>query len=101
MAIPAVTPQTKITRCPPGDCSGWTRDTVFSAGRLPVSARFEADGEVDSTRIAFDDFAKMHSITRKQHGERRLDTPSWATNNTKLRKLIVRFTEGNCLPRGE
>src|SRR5437773_2546037 len=101
MALSAVTPQTKITRCPPGDSSGWHRDTVFSAGRLPVSATFDEHGEASSTAIAFDDFSKMHSITRKKHGERRLGTPAWAVDDTKLRKLLVRFLEGVCKSRGE
>ena len=96
MVTPAVTHQIKITRCPPGDSSGWHRDTVFSVGRLPVSATATSDGW-DSPSIAFDDFAKMHQMTRKKHGERRLGTPPWATDDTKLRKLIVRFVEGSCM----
>src|SRR5207249_5956773 len=82
-----------ITYCPPGDSSGLHRDTVFSAGRMPVSATFDEHGEASSTNISFDDFGKMHSITRKQHGDRRLDTPSWAVDDTKLRRLLVRFLE--------
>jgi len=43
----------------------------------------------------------MHSITRKLHGERRLPTPEWATNDAKLRRLLIRFLEGILRPHYE
>src|SRR5207248_5385377 len=87
------TPQIKITRCPPGDSSGLHRDTVFSIGRLPVSATFDEHGEASSTGIAFDDFAKMHSVTITVGWTRRYETPNWVLNPKRCEEVFLKYCD--------
>jgi len=59
----------------------------------PVHAEVDGAGEWTSNRISFDDYSRMNTQTRKQSGARRLATPEWALDQTKLRALIVRLFE--------
>jgi hypothetical protein len=45
------------------------------------------------TGISFSDYHFMQTRTRKQSGERRLPTPSWAFNLSEQRELLARFWE--------
>src|SRR5216683_470188 len=49
-----------------------------------------------ATRIAFEDYSRMSSYQRKPSGERRLPTPEWALDDSKLRELLVVFMEERC-----
>jgi hypothetical protein len=62
-------------------------------GHKPVSARYEGFGEFSTTGIAFEDYERMSTQIRKQSGQRRLPTPSWAVNERQMRALLVRFLE--------
>jgi hypothetical protein len=64
------------------------------AGRRqhPVNARKTAEGWI-SSGIAFEDYTRFNTQTHKQSAERRLPTPDWAVNDSKLRKLLVTFME--------
>jgi hypothetical protein len=68
--------------------------------KLPVSAKLTATGWL-SNGIAFDDFAKMQTTTRKTAGERRLPTPAWAMSNVLLRLVLVRFMEERAFSKKE
>src|SRR6266567_2676126 len=59
----------------------------------PVHAEVGADGEWTSNGIGFDDYTRMTTQTKRQSGCRRLDTPEWATDQTKLRAVITRYFE--------
>lgn len=60
------------------------------AGRSahPVHAKFVA-GEWHSSGIAFEDYARFNTQNHKQSAERRLPTPEWAVDDSKLRELLV------------
>jgi hypothetical protein len=58
----------------------------------PVNARRTMEGWV-TPGIAFEDYARMSTQQRKPSGERRLPTPDWSVNDTKLRDLLVAFME--------
>lgn len=60
--------------------------------QYPVDARKTVDGWV-STGIDFSDYARMGTQQRKQSGERRLPTPTWAVNDAQLQELLVTFME--------
>src|SRR5208283_2415143 len=68
--------------------------------KLPVSAKMTATGWL-SNGIAFDDFYRMQTTTRKIAGERRLPTPQWALNNPMLRRVLVRFLEERAFSKKE
>jgi hypothetical protein len=57
-----------------------------------ISARYTPEGW-DSTGISFSDYDKMHINHRERVQERRLDTPSWAVNDTELREVLLKFCE--------
>ena len=59
----------------------------------PVSADFHGGDSWTSTGIDFSDYSRMAIQTRKQSGERRLSTPSWAVNRTELRELLAVYLE--------
>jgi hypothetical protein len=59
----------------------------------PVHAEVNGDGEWDSPGFAYEDYARCHTETKKQSGCRRLDTPPWALDPTKLRAVITRYFE--------
>jgi hypothetical protein len=67
----------------------------------PVHANAAAEGEWTSPGIAFEDYARMSTQTKKQSGCRRLDTPEWALDQTKLRALIVLLFEGRAFGRAK
>src|SRR5262249_7218535 len=46
-----------------------------------------------STGIAFEDYERMSTQTRKPSSERRLPTPDWAVHDGKLRELLVNHLE--------
>lgn len=45
------------------------------------------------SRIAFSDYERMHTARRKVQRGRRLDAPSWATNDKELREVVLRYCE--------
>jgi hypothetical protein len=57
-----------------------------------VSARYTPQGW-ETTGISFDNYRTMHSMRRERVQERRLETPTWATNDTELREVILKFCE--------
>jgi hypothetical protein len=59
----------------------------------PVHADAAADGEWTSPGISFDDYSRMSTQTKKRSGRRRLDTPEWGLDQTKLRAVITRYFE--------
>lgn len=63
----------------------------------PVSVRFAAGSEAESTGIDFSDYRRMGTIQHKLSGERRLPTPRWAVNDELLRLLLVCFLEERML----
>src|SRR5882724_11137569 len=58
----------------------------------PVSATYSPVGW-ETPGIAWEDYSRCSTQTRKQSGERRLPTPRWALNDAMLRDLLVRFME--------
>jgi hypothetical protein len=58
----------------------------------PVHVEFTSDG-FHSTGISYDDYKGMSLMKRKAVTERRLPTPEWALNDTKLRDVMVAFIE--------
>jgi hypothetical protein len=59
-----------------------------------VHAEMDGDGDmVTTTGIAFEDYRVMTTQIHKRSGERRLPTPEWALDQTKLRAVIVRYFE--------
>lgn len=45
------------------------------------------------SRIAFSDYERMHTTRRSVERARRLDTPSWASNDKELRDVVLRYCE--------
>jgi hypothetical protein len=89
-----LSPNFSLKRLPSAAAHGALEDKpVFMSGRKPVSAAFDADGEVITPGIAFEDYARMNTQQRKTSGARQLPTPSWAVNQLELRALLVRFLE--------
>jgi len=91
MAIASATP--KITKCPPGAATGARFDEyVQQRIALPVSARFVAGGEVESTGLDFGDWARMGRTARKLSAYRD-ENPTWPMDDNKLRAVLVRYLE--------
>jgi hypothetical protein len=67
--------------------------------KQPVHAEYGADGEWKSTGIAFSDYARMSVQQHKLAPWRRLETPSWAVNDSQLRELLVAFMEERAFNR--
>lgn len=65
---------------------------TYVAPQYPVSAHKVVDGWA-STGLDYSDYGRMSTQQHKQSGERRLPTPGWAVNDTKLRELLVVFME--------
>jgi hypothetical protein len=63
----------------------------------PVSAVYRGLGEWETPGVSFSDYERMAVQTRKQSGERRLPTPSWALNYSEQRELLVYFMERRAL----
>jgi hypothetical protein len=59
----------------------------------PVHAEYSADGEWQSTGISFSDYGRMSVHQHKLASCRRIETPSWAVNDSHLRELLVAFME--------
>jgi hypothetical protein len=60
---------------------------------LPVNVDFTADG-FQSTGLSYDDYSGMHMIDgAPQAPQRRLETPDWATNDSRLRDVLVGYLE--------
>jgi hypothetical protein len=66
----------------------------------PVNARMTVDGWL-TPGVAFEDYSRMSTQTRKTSGERRLPTPLWAMNNPLLRKVLVQFMEERAFSKKE
>lgn len=97
MATAAVVSQPKITICPPGperpELHFDIRRRIHIDPKFPVSAKFVADGEVETPGIAFEDYRTMSTQEFKLEPSRRLEAPEWALNDALLRKVLVRFIE--------
>jgi hypothetical protein len=81
----------KVTICPP-----YTRGDCFSAHqfiseRQPVSARFAAHDAWTSTGLSFGDYQRAQTHSIKLFASRRFATPTWATNDGMLRKVIGEY----------
>jgi hypothetical protein len=61
--------------------------------KFPVHAEYGSDGEWQSPGIAFEDYSRMQTSTRVVAPGRKLETPSWAVNDSQLRELLVAFLE--------
>jgi hypothetical protein len=70
-------------------------DKVQFANRraFPIHAEYGADGEWTSTGIGFEEYSRMQTAQRAVAPCRRMETPSWAVNDTQLRELLVEFLE--------
>lgn len=64
----------------------------FERTPRPVHTDFTEDG-FQSTCISFDDYRSMHLEKKKLEVQRRLDTPTWALSNEKLRDVVLRYVE--------
>lgn len=63
------------------------------AQRSPVNVGF-IGGEIVSTGIAFSDYDRMQTFTRKLAPGRRYDIPTWAVNDDQTCAVIARSMEG-------
>jgi predicted nucleic acid-binding Zn ribbon protein len=82
--------------CPPTPAAGFLRPQPIFAGRkrLAVEVEFHGNEEgFDAQSIAFEDYVRCQTFTKKQSGDRRLPTPEWALNDAKLRALVTRYYE--------
>jgi len=93
-ATTAPTPSHPITYCPPMPASNARLD-LYTGVRTayPVEARFAAGGEVESNGISWEDYGRMGRFQHKLDSGRLSDTPSWATNDTQLRAVLVVYME--------
>jgi hypothetical protein len=83
-----------ITICPPGSAANARLDLhIGMRAMLPVSVRFAAGGEVESTGLDFSDYSRMGRMFHKLDSGRLSDTPSWATNDKQLRAVLVVYME--------
>src|SRR5258708_2851039 len=84
---------TRLTICPPAPQTvHFDLHQFFCPHHVPVHAVKTAEGW-DTTGISFEDYARMGVRSHKPCNERRLPTPNWALNDSKLRSLLVRFFE--------
>ena len=90
-----IAPTFSLRKLPPATAHGVLEaEPAFgNRGRRPVSAELEGDGEFRSPGISFEDYKFMNTMQRKTSGERRLPTPTWATNTSEFRILLTRFLE--------
>jgi hypothetical protein len=81
------------TYCSPAAAHGVEPEHQF-AGRptFAVSGHAEADGEFVTTGLAFEDYKRMQTFSKKPT-PRRKPVPSYATNPDDMRRLLVRFLE--------
>lgn len=68
------------------------RRTGYNHGPLPVHAHLTGDGW-ESNGISYEDYSGMSLTKRKVVAERRLPTPEWALNDSRMRSVIVRALE--------
>src|ERR1700734_3905671 len=68
------------------------RRSDYNHGLLPVHAHLTGDGW-ESTGLSYDDYSGMSLTKRKLPVDRRLPTPDWAMNDSKLRDVVFRFRE--------
>jgi hypothetical protein len=61
--------------------------------KFPVHAEYGADGQWQSTGVSYEDYARMSVHQHKLAPWRRIETPSWAVNDSHLRELLVAFME--------
>jgi hypothetical protein len=59
---------------------------------LPVNVDFTADG-FHSTGLSYEDYAGMHMTKGALAPARRLETPDWATNDSRMRNVLVGYME--------
>lgn len=64
----------------------------------PVEATFDGHDFV-STGLDYSDLTSMHSFQHKPFAGRRLETPTWAANNSQLLEIVVLYMEKLCLGR--
>ena len=84
----------RFTLCPPAAAHSILKSEPPFGGshQNPVSVEFQAEG-FQTPGVSFEDYSRMSTQVRKQSGQRRLRTPSWAVNERQLRALLVRFFE--------
>ncbi len=75
-------------------------DQVQFANRraFPIHAEYGADGEWTSTGIGFEEYSRMQTSSRAVAPGRKLDTPSWAVNDSQLREVLVAYLEERAFP---
>jgi hypothetical protein len=84
---------TPIQYCPPAAAAGSEEaHQFFGRNRHPVSTHAEADGEVVSNGIAFDDYQKMQTTT-KARVYRRGGIPEWARSTALTRAVLIQYLE--------
>jgi hypothetical protein len=73
---------------------GWSimSRSAYNHGPLPVHAHLTGDGW-ESTGLSYDDYSGMNLTKSKLPAERRLPTPDWALNDSRMRAVIVRALE--------
>lgn len=61
--------------------------------RHPVNVEFCGAGEIKSSNIAFEDYARMSTQTHKLNKGRRYEAPAWALNDDSTRAVLTRYME--------
>lgn len=77
----------QVTLCPPAPQD---RSLRFDKHQFYKYRARPVDGK---NGIAFEDYTRFNIRVHKPSNERRLPTPEWALNDTKMRYLLVRFYE--------
>jgi hypothetical protein len=82
----------KVTVCPPS-MSGERFDChQFPRINSPVGAHYIGNGEwVSTSNFSFDDYDRAQTLSRKLFASRRFATPTWATNDLMLRRVITEY----------
>ncbi len=93
---------TPITFCPPAAAHGSEPEAhqFFGRHEVPISAHVEADGEIVSNGIAFEDYTRMQTSTAR-HGRRSLcrGIPEWTRNQSTVRAVLVAYFEARAFSK--
>jgi hypothetical protein len=60
---------------------------------LPVHVDYTASGGFRSNGLSYEDYGGMHMTGSEPAPQRRLETPDWALNDSRMRDVLVRYTE--------
>lgn len=74
-------------------------DYQFATESLPIRVEYAGLGEFRTNGIGFNEYYRMQTHTRKLSKMRRLETPSWALNDSLLRKVLVHYLESRAFSR--